>query len=373
MRLKKRTKYIILITVGLLVSLFLYGRNIFENDKQQFLDIKILAVNGKISDAINKIDKREESIFPPINTAYNKWVKNFDSRFITKDEVIENTSGNKIINDISNIYCDYWRTELLKNDPKNSTDTVLYKNLTDYLLSNELTNLSKDSLSKTIRNRSLFRDIIKKEGFKTKFLYRNGFQDLLIWDKESTKKYEVTLPKDTIYTTVVFIESFHLNSYQDYATFGYSQVGGWAMKESATLYCNKKDYDLNSEKFKISYLKHESLHFTDLNKYPNLSITDLEYRAKIVELMHCTEKTIYARIAEFLNGANSSDRSHSHPYANYSIIKNLSKILFNSDFENNINKWKEISVEKINATSLKLLEESNAFLDKNLETDKVIN
>ena len=218
------------------------------------------------------------------------------ARFVSKEEVFENTSGNKIVNDISNIYREYWRVELMKPLPESRTDSTLYNNIADYVLSNKLTRLSKDSLRKNIKDDSVLKKIIEKEGFKVNFNFRNGFQELFIWNKESTEKYEVILPKDTVKTTVVFIESYHINGYDEFATFGDSQVGGWAIKESATLYCNKGTYDLNSETFEVSYLKHESLHFTDLNNYPNLSAADLEYRSKVIELMYCTEDTIYDEI-----------------------------------------------------------------------------
>ena len=110
----------------------------------------------------------------------------------------------------------------------------------------------------------------------------------------------------------------------------------------------------------------------DVKKYKNLSAVDLEYRSKLVELMYLDD-FLYDRIEEFIVFASSRNRNFSHPYANYSIIKNLSKIFFNSGFESDISKWKEISVEKINATSKKLLEENNAILAKNPEIDKIIN
>ncbi len=55
---------------------------------------------------------------------------------------------------------------------------------------------------------------------------------------------------------------------------------------------------ITSEKYEVSYLKHESLHFTDMNDYPNLSSADLEYRSKVIELIYCTEKTIYDKMIQ---------------------------------------------------------------------------
>jgi hypothetical protein len=370
--MKKRTRNILLFIIGVLVCLSFFGRKNFEKDKETLLILKSKAGNGEIKYVLDKIEETENLSNPLINFAYQKWKNKMYERFITNEEVIENISGNKIINDISNIYREYWRTELLKEASEIRTDSSLYHNLTEYLLSNSLTKLSKDSLQKTIKNDVELKRIIEKEGFRTKFMYRDGFQDLIIWNRESSEKYEVSLPKDTIITTVNFIQNYVLNGYDDYATFGSSQVGGWAEKESATLYCNMNEYDLNSERFKISYLKHESLHFTDLNEYPNLSSTDLEYRAKIIELMFCSETTIYDRVSQFLNGADSENRSHAHAYANFSLIKNLSQIIFKSKYVSDYNEWKQLPVEKINEAAMILYNQSESILQNDKSLSEII-
>ena len=370
--MKKETRNILLIIISILVALFFYGSHNFSNDRQSFREIVSLAGVGDVSTAFIKMEERKSFSNPIVNFIYHRWKKKMFARFVSKEEVFENTSGNKIVNDISNIYREYWRVELMKPLPESRTDSMLYNNITDYVLSNKLTRLSKDSLRKNIKDDSVLKVIIEKEGFKVDFKFRNGFQEIFIWNKESTKKYEVILPKDTVKTTVVFIESYHINGYDEFATFGDSQVGGWAIKESATLYCNKGTYDLNSEKFKVSYLKHESLHFTDLNNYPNLSAADLEYRSKVIELMYCTEATIYDNIGLFMSGANKAERKNSHPYANYVLIENLSKLLFNSKFNSDMNQWKKISVEKINNAAKSLYEMSEDILQKDNNLTEII-
>jgi hypothetical protein len=354
----KKNRNILLISLALVLAVFLYGSQNFGNDRQSFREIVSLAGVGDVSTVFIKMEERKSFSNPIVNYIYRRWKNKMYARFVSKEEVFENTSGNKIINDISNIYREYWRVELLKPKPERRTDSTLYNNITDYIISNKLTTLSNESLRKNIKDDSVLKEIIEKEGFKVDFKFRNGFQEIFIWNKESTKKYEVILPKDTVKTTVVFIESYHINGYDEFATFGDSQVGGWAIKESATLYCNKGTYDLNSENFEVSYLKHESLHFTDLNNYPNLSSTDLEYRSKVNELMYCTERTIYDRISEFVSGANKADRENSHPYANYILIQNLSKLIFNSDFNSDINQWEKVSVDKINKAASSLYDSS---------------
>jgi hypothetical protein len=370
--MEKKKRIILLISISILVALFFYGSHNFGNDRQSFREIVSLAGVGDVGTAFIKMEERKSFSNPILNFIYQRWKKKMYARFVSKEEVFENTSGNKIVNDISNIYREYWRVELMKPLPESRTDSTLYNNITDYILSNKLTRLSKDSLRKNIKDDSVLKEIIEKEGFKVDFKFRNGFQEIFIWNKESTKKYEVILPNDTVKTAVVFIESYHINGYDEFATFGDSQVGGWAIKESATLYCNKGTYDLHSEKFEVSYLKHESLHFTDLNNYPNLSATDLEYRSKVIELMYCTEGTMYDRISEFVSGANKADRKNSHPYANYVLIQNLSKLIFDSDFNSDINQWKKVSVDKINKAASSLYESSENILRKDNSLNEII-
>lgn len=371
-KMRRKTRIILLVAIAILVALFLYGSHNLGNDRQSFREMVSLAGDGNLYTAFVKMQEKESFSNPIVNFIYQRWKKRMYERFVSKEEVFENTSGNKIVNDISNIYREYWRVEMMKPLPESRTDSVLYLNIAEYLQSNKLTKISNDSLRMNIKDDSVLKDVIEKEGFKVDFKFRNGFQEIFIWDKESIQKYDVILPKETVQTSVVFIESYHINGYDDFATIGDSQVGGWAEQETATLFCNKGAYDLDSEKFEISYLKHESLHFTDLNNYPNLSPADLEYRAKVIELMYCTEETIYDRISEFVLGANKSDRENSHPYANYVLIQNLSKLIFSSDFNSDISQWKEVSVERINKAASILYESSEKILNNDPSLSEII-
>ncbi len=351
--------------LGFLVA---FAFNNFGNDKRALIKVKTAAGNEDLYTALKMMDSIPSFSNPIVNYVYQKWKKEMDARFISNKEVFENTSGNKVVNDISAIYRNYWRTELLKENEGTRTDSILYKNICDYLLENKLVNLLKDSLIKHIKDDTELTKLLEKEGFKSKFMYRNGFQDVFIWDTETVDNYTVELPKKTIETKVVFMSNYHIMGYDAFATFGASSVGGWAIKEDATLYCNKGDYDLASEKFRVSYLKHESIHFIDLNEYPNLSSADLEYRAKLIELMYCTKKTIYDRISDFLNAANKGNKKNAHPYANYCLIENLSKIVFNTAYESDYSKWEDVSVEELNdaATTLYDMSEKELLKDKTI-------
>ena len=160
------------------------------------------------------------------------------------------------------------------------------------------------------------------------------------------------------------LRDFVTLGWDEYATIG-KHIGGWATDEA--LYCVEKGYDTKSETFKISYLAHEGRHFKDFNLFPDIDNTNLEYRAKLTELSLAKE-TLYDLIEFFIDNANS-ESINPHPVANYSLIKNLSRVLFNSDFENDISKWKKITSEKLNKTAEEL-NKSTRILSKNYKLKK---
>jgi hypothetical protein len=88
--------------------------------------------------------------------------------------------------------------------------------------------------------------------------------------------------------------------------------------------------------------------------------------------MYYTEETIYDKIGMFINGANEENRDNAHPYANYILIQNMSKLIFNSDFNSDINQWEKVSVEKINKAATSLYESSENLLRKDNSLNKII-
>ena len=84
------------------------------------------------------------------------------------------------------------------------------------------------------------------------------------------------------------------------------------------------------------------------------------------------KKTIHDKVIEFIISADASYRDHSYPYSNHYLIKNLSEILFNSDYESDHNKWYGLKVESINNAAKVLCERSEAQLLKDKEVIELI-
>lgn len=96
------------------------------------------------------------------------------------------------------------------------------------------------------------------------------------------------------------------------------------MDENGIINCVKSAYDFDSEAFQVSLLKHEAQHVRDLARDPNMSSEDLEYRAKLVELIYTGERNL---LEQFAREADCADRSNGHVSASDRIIKGFARRL----------------------------------------------
>jgi uncharacterized protein (UPF0333 family) len=193
--MKKRTKIIIILLVAF-IALFFYGSKNFENDKNHLLHIKTLAANGNVLDAFNEMEENQSFTNPLINIAYNKWKNKFYSRFVNKDEIIEPNTDNKVVNDISNIYREYWINSSFKKNKQVFSDSILTSNLYDYLQQNGLTDLTRNQLEKSSFEE--VKKVIESQNAYSASFYLNETYGLKIWDKQAEKKYTIELPLDTL-------------------------------------------------------------------------------------------------------------------------------------------------------------------------------
>ncbi len=139
-----------------------------------------------------------------------------------------------------------------------------------------------------------------------------------IYEELEEKIYQVELPDGNRNLPVKLMRKFHSLSWLDYATFGICGTGGWAKQDG--LYCVAQKYDIDSETFQVSYLKHEAQHYDDYLRFPFLSAGKqeiLEYRAKLVELIYSSSDAL---LKKFMKEAKN-DPHYPHLLASYQIEK----------------------------------------------------
>lgn len=147
-----------------------------------------------------------------------------------------------------------------------------------------------------------------------------GYYGPYIWTTSEETTYAVELPDGIQNYTVCFLDGFLSRSWLDYLSFGAISTGGWT-NENGLIHCIRDSYDLESEAFTVSLLKHEAQHTMDLSINPNLSPTELEYRAKLVELIYSKERNLLP-----IFQAEADPTVPGHPQAAVRILQEYEKL-----------------------------------------------
>lgn len=175
----------------------------------------------------------------------------------------------------------------------------------------------------------------------------SGYYGPYVWKTTETVSYDVELPDGTQKYSVKLLDGFISKSWIDYLSFGEIATGGWTDGDGY-INCIKAAWDINSESFRVSLLKHEAQHVRDLQSNSKLTSELLEYRAKLVELIYSKQRNL---LEEFSNEADNSDKNNGHSTAAYKIISR-----FKQEFQ--IEDLTSLTQEQIMSVAKELFNES---------------
>jgi hypothetical protein len=273
-----------------------------------------------------------------------KFKLKFESRFkYESDNSNYFLKSDTSLNPLNRIFQDYWRKSMLDN--KVNYDKYFGKKLIGFLKAeNEKTKFTYHKITRSTIIKEDYLAYIKSKGFHATNIGKTGnLYDLLAWKNETDTTYTILLINDTARVHILMMKDFISLGWEEYATLGAAYPGGWTTPEK--LFCVSQSYDLNSETFLVNYLSHEGQHFQDYKHFPKLSSNDMEYRAKLIEL-YLYDKELFTYINFFIDNANY-DKNNSHPYADYCLIRDMSEVLFHTEFEKDMEKWKSVSKDDI--------------------------
>jgi hypothetical protein len=150
-----------------------------------------------------------------------------------------------------------------------------------------------------------------------------GYYGPYVWRETDRTDYTVELPLGTETLTVFWMGGFLMRSWLDWLSDGEAGAGGWAKDEG--IYCVRAAYadEVDTPKFTISFLKHEAQHHADF-RLGGLSSRDLEYRAKLVELLYYPDASF---LGSLLTSADLRDKDNAHAYAAAAIVNGLASAL----------------------------------------------
>lgn len=182
--------------------------------------------------------------------------------------------------------------------------------------------------------------------------------EFMVWKNVEVQTYAVELSDGIQKVRVHFLTDFVSRGWAHFATFGRSSSGGWATDEG--LFAIKESYDLESENFLVSYLKHEARHFADYALYPELQGADLEYRAKLTEIIYAD--TTRTMLLERFSRHAAPARDAPHALASWYLVRNLSRLIFGTEALPEGASWSGVAEDNLVSAARRLLDEHDAAL-----------
>ena len=276
-------------------------------------------------------------------------VDRFERRFNERNDGLDLARiESPSVREIAELFQAYWLDALMQDAPLDVLEERLKGRLNDILMERGFASALED-------DDTLFENVeafIRGEGYFAQSGRTPPLLDLMIWTSNNTVVESVELTDGTYDIELNYMDDFVSYGWSNFAAFGMASTGGWAKKDG--LYCNCRHYDLDSERFKLSFLKHEARHYADFGLYPELQPADLEYRGKLTELAYSEEGT-YRLLEQFTKGANRVENAP-HPLANWYVVDGLSELLPDGKWPAEASAWESVPKERIRQAARRLLE-----------------
>lgn len=160
------------------------------------------------------------------------------------------------------------------------------------------------------------------------------YPDLYVWKTRKKERKQVEILEQVVEMNVYEMSDVLVAGWYGYFTLNKRGAAGWVSDDGAYYFAHH--YDTDSEDFQVSLLKHEAQHFWDLKQNPNMPSYELEYRAKLIELIYYQTES---RLLTFLEMLGDS-KEEPHPYANKQILTRLSRKIFSKELETDPLAWK---------------------------------
>lgn len=297
-------------------------------------------IKGNLRSAIDYIKQ-----FPDKSNLYDRFVSLFKHEQYLSYEL--DTDLQEILLAYQQYYRDVFYLCIAKEQAKNKLKERLVKLLNATGAQAELSDIEQKQLP----------DLFESCGLHFLGGKTGGYYGPCIWRTTETVSYQVELPGGVQNYSVKLLDGFVARSWMDYLSFGEVGTGGWTDGDGY-INCVKSAWDFESESFRVSLLKHEAQHAHDLKRDKSMSSEDLEYRAKLVELIYSSERNL---LPAFAQEANASDKSNGHAMAAHRIVKGFSDALRAKEMQP-----ETIPIEQIQTIARILFEKSQRSANENM-------
>lgn len=290
-------------------------------------------IKGDVMDAIEYLSR-----FPEQSALHQKYVSVFEKEEYPVGE------ADQSFHEILLIYQKYYRDVFyLRMDADLAAEAMRSRLIRLFHLSNPdlpLSDIEQNHIAAVFQNKS-YHFLGGKTG---------GYWGPYIWKTTESKTYDVELPDGRQPYPIRFLDGFIAKSWLDSISFGEVSTGGWTDGDGI-IHCVKASYDLEDESFTVSLLKHEAQHAMDLSRYPQMSSEDLEYRAKLVELIYSRKRNL---LQQFVHEADATNERNGHSMAANRIAEEFAKKL-----RIDSSQFHTLAISEIQAVSKELFASSN--------------
>ena len=315
-----------------------------------------LAIQGDLQPARALLDGTDGSAVIPGTTEADLLMR-FRERFVELSEPSSPGSGNALVDRVVSAYRGYWRQALMADAAAGSTSAAerqLQLALAAALAQSQYgaTAAPSDTVYAALM------PALQKQGFHALTSPAPPLQDLLVWRDQETQEYEVVLTDQHRTVRVALLSGFSSLGWKDYAALGLATTTGWV--DGDTLYCVAWAYAPGTEQFEVSYLKHETRHLADFERFPGLSSEELEYRAKLTELAFAAQTA--RRLLEDFSTKGAPNPASPHAAANYRVVRDMYQGLYGTDYPDGDGVWITVGASQVNGVARRLLERHTASL-----------
>jgi hypothetical protein len=309
------------------------------------------ALQGDLSDAHKLFN---ESSTDPGHVSDTEIAYQFNARFIDQSEDLLPDTGNDLADAVVLAYRNYWVKVLTRELSFQEGANYLENSLRDLLPAPQ--RVTPSSPQQEVFDQMTTE--LQQRGFYALNTPAPPLLDLFLWRREQNKRYTVRLTDRSQPVRVTFITEIYSLGWKEFATLGLISTTGWV--EGDRLYCISDAYDRNSENFRISYLKHESRHLADFERFPGLASADLEYRAKLTELAFASS-SLRSLLDDFtVKSAFNPDSPHAH--ANFLVTRDMYQTLYGTPLPETSDAWANIDVRATNKAARILLQQNTEML-----------
>ncbi|MDZ4728827.1 MAG: hypothetical protein SH820_02670 [Xanthomonadales bacterium] len=312
-------------------------------DSPLLLQIQSSALAGDLRPVNQLIEELDEATLDPLSLVL---LQQYRDRFVQQSEAIGTANEASFAIEVITVYQDYWRSALTRTLSLEEAEHRLQDELRKLLRSGDSEFDDSEKIFDQLENALAQFDLGSSAGFTP------PLRDLYIWSGQQTRPFQVELTDGKEQVTVAFIEQPLVQGWQHYASLDLVATSGWATDKG--LFCLCWSYDLDSEAFRVSWLKHETRHLVDFREFPGIAESQMEYRAKLTELAFYGN-AVSGLLRNFANNG-SADSTSAHAQANYQVSRDIYREVFQQEMPEHLDAWQLLGPDRVAPAARRLLQ-----------------